>query len=95
VTQADLAAAWFNGEVLDMVERLDGRPAGVSYHDNIVAMAAEGNIGVIIVKLADNLDNSDPARIAQLPPEQRSIERRYARARAVLEAAYNAFLEDA
>jgi len=35
--------------------------------------------------LSDNLDNSDPARILQLPEAERSIVNRYAKAREILE----------
>lgn len=59
----------------------EGRP---SYQDWIKGIAASGDRGLILIKLADNRDNADPKRIAQLPEAQRGIARRYARAYQVL-----------
>lgn len=63
------------------------REVGQTYAGYIDYIAALGHRGLIQIKLSDNRDNSDPARIACLPPEQRSIAKRYAKARAVLESA--------
>ncbi|MNL71989.1 hypothetical protein D3C87_1972280 [compost metagenome] len=52
-----------------------------------IADIAEGcDLVVIIVKLADNLDNNSDVRIAALPPEKQSIRKRYDRAFATLNA---------
>lgn len=59
----------------------EGRP---TYMDWIRSIADSGDLGLILVKLADNKDNSDPVRIAQLPPERQSIAVRYERARKIL-----------
>lgn len=75
------------------VERLSGRPEGMTYHKNIQNMADEGDIGVILIKLADNMDNADPDRIAQLPEEQRSIVDRYNRSMVILQAARDRLVE--
>ena len=91
VTHADLMRAGVPGGALRRIRRLDKAFKVGTYHENIEAMAMEGDIGVVIVKLADNIDNSDPVRIAALPPEGRSIANRYARSRAVLQATYDAF----
>lgn len=81
------------GEVIERVRRLDKRFKTGSYQQNIQAIADEGDIVVIVVKWADILDNSSPARIASLPPEERSIVKRYTGAGATLEAAYKAYIE--
>lgn len=96
VTHADLEREGFAPGVRRRVLRLDKRnKVGTTYQSNIQAMAAEGDIGVIIVKIGDNSDNLDPARIVTLPPEKRSIADRYARSRETLMAAYEAFLQAA
>lgn len=94
VTHADLAQQPFPALALKIARRLDkANKVGSTYQGNIENIAIEGDIGTIIVKLADNMDNGDPLRIASLPPEQQSISQRYARARAVLQAAYEEFRE--
>lgn len=50
---------------------------GLTYQEWIQKICDSGNLSAIIVKLADNMDNSDPERIAQLPPEEVSIVSRY------------------
>lgn len=75
------------------VDRLSGRPKGMTYHQNIQNIADEGDIGVILIKLSDNEDNADPARIAQLPEEQRSIVNRYQRSMAILGPARDRLVE--
>lgn len=75
------------------VDRLSGRPEGMTYHQNIQNMADEGDIGVILIKLSDNEDNADPARIAQLPEDQRSIVNRYNRSMVILTAARDRLIE--
>ena len=82
----DLEGLGFEPRVVAWVMRLSGRPAGVTYVDNIRALAAEPDIAPILVKLADNDHNMDPDRIAALPPEGRDIERRYRRSAAILAA---------
>jgi hypothetical protein len=47
--------------VVEIVERLT-RPADMPYLDWIVQLAVSGDVGALRVKLADNLDNFDPAR---------------------------------
>lgn len=76
----DLAARGYGEDVVSIVRLLTRDKAdGKTYIEWIEAIAESGNIGAIIVKFADNLDNSDPQRIAQLPPESQSISRRYER----------------
>jgi hypothetical protein len=49
----------------------------------LIERASQNEIGLVI-KLADLDDNSDPVRIAALPPEARDIVKRYERAKVVL-----------
>ncbi|MCW2242567.1 HD domain-containing protein [Azospirillum canadense] len=58
-----------------------------SYLDWIARIAVSGNTTAIRVKLADNLDNSDPARVAAIAAGPRMVAEKYAPARAILEQA--------
>lgn len=87
VTIRTLLDLGYPPKVIHIVKRLSGRPEGVSYIENIEAMVREAELGVILIKLSDNEDNSDPERIAQLPPERQSIVRRYERSMALLRPA--------
>ena len=78
-----LLALGFSERTVSLVQNLS-RPPGLTYMDWVCEIAASGDEWLIRIKLADNADNSDTARIAVLPPEQRGIIRRYERARAVL-----------
>lgn len=91
VTHEALERDGFDPDVRAVVCRLDKRFKVGTYQENVVAMVDEGDIRVVIVKLGDNRDNRSPARIAQLPPEKRSILRRYERAAAVLESGVDDF----
>lgn len=57
--------------------RMDPKPV---YQQWIADLVATRDLVLIIVKLADNLDNNSDARIASLPLEKRSIRKRYDRA---------------
>lgn len=72
-------------EILRLVSR--NRHPGKSYQEWIDVIAMSGNLGAIVLKHEDNAENSTPERIANLPPEMRSIQRRYERSMARLEAA--------
>ena len=63
------------------------RPPRVPYLDWIADLAREGSLWAIRVKLADNEDNSDPARVAALPGGEAMVRTRYTPAREILEAA--------
>jgi hypothetical protein len=54
-----------------LVSRTKAEPR-LTYVEWIRSIAASGNRGAIRVKLADNKHNSDPARAAQLPPNERT-----------------------
>ncbi|CAO3438597.1 HD domain-containing protein [Azospirillum endophyticum] len=58
-----------------------------TYLEWIGRIAASGNVTAIRVKLADNLDNSDPARVAAIAAGPRMVAEKYAPARAILEQA--------
>jgi (p)ppGpp synthase/HD superfamily hydrolase len=72
-------------EVVELVERLTRQPE-MPYLDYVRAIVASGDVGAIRVKLADNMDNSDPGR-----PDFRGRDRlmadKYLPARAILEGA--------
>ena len=93
MTKVGLFELGYGEGIVLRVDRLSGRPQGVTYHQNIQNIADEGDIGVILIKLADNMDNADPDRIAQLPEEQRSIVDRYNRSMVILQAARDRLVE--
>jgi (p)ppGpp synthase/HD superfamily hydrolase len=59
------------------LSRMEPKPV---YRQWIADIVATRDLALIIVKLADNLDNNSDTRIASLPPEKRSIRKRYDRA---------------
>lgn len=84
-TAADLRSAGVPAEVVAAVEAVTRRP-GEGYED-LIRRAAAHPLGRI-VKLADNLHNSDERRLALLPPDQAArLRQRYARAREILRPA--------
>lgn len=88
VTADDLRTAGVEEEAIAAIQLVSRNlnPEG-SYLDWIGRIAASGNVTAIRVKLADNLDNSDPARVAALPAGPRMVAEKYAPARAILERA--------
>lgn len=89
VTLEDLRSLGYSSAVIDAVN-LVTRPEGAgrkAYLDWIRDIAASGNRMAIRVKIADNEDNSDPARVDTLPEDFRSIVRRYERSLAILRPA--------
>lgn len=77
-----LAALGFSQRVVDAVDALTRRP-GEAY-DDYVKRAAANPLGRI-VKALDLDDNTDPARLSQIPPAQRErLAKKYARAREIL-----------
>jgi (p)ppGpp synthase/HD superfamily hydrolase len=82
VTLDDLREAGYPEEVVRAVDSVTKRP-DETYMD-LIHRAAADPLGRL-VKLADNENNSDPARLALLDEEQRAwFTRKYAKARAVL-----------
>ncbi len=87
ITGGDLRRMCFSDRTVWLVLMLSRMTKEITYIDWIRSIAATGDAELIAIKLSDNLDNSDPDRIAALPPEQRDIVRRYERARRILEPA--------
>jgi (p)ppGpp synthase/HD superfamily hydrolase len=85
-TEDSLRARGVPGNSVRMIGALSKNDWHGTYQEYIEHIAAHGSLGTLIVKLGDNQDNNDPERIAQLPPEGRSISRRYDRAKATLQA---------
>ena len=91
VTLDDLLLRGFSDETIEVVRLLTKAPVDArTYDERITALIASGNLGAILVKLADVEDNGDPARLALLPEDQRGIGERYQRARARLHEAATA-----
>lgn len=81
VTPADLLAHGFAPNVVAMVELLT-KPAGPgTYVEKLRPLLDSGNLGALLVKLADNEDNTSPDR---LHPNRERLDRRYAAARVKL-----------
>lgn len=87
-TSEDLHKAGFTRRTVQLVEDLS-REKSLTYMEWIKQIAASNDYWLIRIKLADNLHNSDPKRLAQLPLEKQSILNRYTRARRILEKALN------
>jgi len=83
-TEASLLAAGVSAETIRIVQAVT-RPHGSDYLAWIADLAAAGDISVLRVKLSDNADNSDPARVAQLPDGAARVASRYEPARRLLE----------
>ncbi|MDD3447170.1 MAG: HD domain-containing protein [Zavarzinia sp.] len=87
-TAADLLERGYGADIVAIVTALTKTESGSSYQDWIEQMAASGFVPAMRVKLADLSDNSDPARLAQLPPDRAaSLAARYERAKETLVAA--------
>lgn len=88
VTADDLRSAGIEEEAIAAIQLVSRNlnPDG-TYLDWIRWIAASGNVTAVRVKLADNLDNSDPARVTALAAGPRMVAEKYAPARAILEQA--------
>ncbi|WP_234053643.1 MULTISPECIES: HD domain-containing protein [unclassified Xanthobacter] len=86
-TAESLLAAGVSPAAVEMVCAVT-RPAGTAYLAWIGDLARTAPLGALRVKLADNADNSDPARVARLPDGARRVAERYAPARALLLEGY-------
>lgn len=82
LTGHDLLEAGISRETVAVVYELT-RPRG-DYLGYIADLAAWGSMAAVRVKLADNEDNSDPARVAAIPEGARMLEKRYRPARELL-----------
>ena len=83
-TEASLLAAGVTPETVRIVRAVT-RPEGSDYLAWIETLAASGDVSVLRVKLADNEDNRDPARVAALPGASERVATRYEPARRILE----------
>jgi (p)ppGpp synthase/HD superfamily hydrolase len=79
-----LIAEGVSPRAAEIVSKLS-RDENLGYLEWIEQLAASGDVGVIRVKLADNLDNSDPAR-PDFPGRADMMAKRYEPARRLLEA---------
>lgn len=84
-TEASLLAAGISAETIRIVRAVT-RPEGSDYLAWIAALADSGDASVLRVKLADNEDNRDPARVAALPGAAERVATRYRPAWLLLEA---------
>ncbi|BCW87931.1 hypothetical protein sos41_10630 [Alphaproteobacteria bacterium SO-S41] len=83
-SEASLLAAGVSVETIRIVRAVT-RPEGSDYLEWIKALADSGDVSVLRVKLADNEDNRDPARVAALPGAAERVATRYEPARIILE----------
>lgn len=86
ITANDLRDFGYNENIITMVGLVTRKP-GLTYMEFIQSIVDSGNKGAIMIKIADNEDNIDPNRIAQIPPEQQGIVKRYAKSLKLLRAA--------
>ena len=84
-SEASLLAEGISPETIRIVRAVT-RPEGSDYLDWIGALAASRDVSVLRVKLADNEDNRDPARVAALPGAAERVATRYEPARVILES---------
>lgn len=84
-SEESLSAAGVPAEAVRIVRAVT-RPEGSDYLAWIAALAESGDVPVLRVKLADNEDNRDPARVAALPGAAERVAERYEPARKLLEA---------
>ena len=79
-SRATLASMGYTKRTLDAVELLTQKPGDErTYEKKIAALIATGNKDAIRVKFADILENTDPERLAALPPDTRKyLESKYA-----------------
>lgn len=83
-TEASLLAAGVTPETVRIIRAVT-RPHGSEYLAWIAELAAAGDVSILRVKLSDNADNIDPARVAQLPDGAARVASRYEPARRLLE----------
>ena len=83
-TEASLLADGVSAETIRIVRAVT-RPEGSDYLAWIAELATAGDISILRVKLSDNADNIDPARVAALPGAAERVASRYEPARQLLE----------
>ena len=86
-TADDLRALGCGEAVIGRVEIVTRRESErLTYSEKIRTIAGTGDIGAILIKLADNEDNSDPQRDRALP-DGRALVPRYEASKQILRAA--------
>src|SRR5215216_1932109 len=76
-TAESLRSLGYSEAVIRRVETVTQRESErLTYQEKIRKIAGTGDIGAILIKLADNEDNSDPQRIKALP-DARALVPRY------------------
>jgi len=75
-TLKDLEDLGYVKETLDIVELLTDN-SNANYYKYIESIIQSGNIGALRVKLADNIHNSRPDRVAKLPSGRKAMVSRY------------------
>lgn len=93
VTEAELRSLGADDVFITRLYALSRLDKTTTYQEWISSLCEAGDVVPIIVKLADNEDNNDPARIAQLRESERSISHRYNRAHQKLSAALQSHLD--
>ena len=76
-TLKDLEDLGYVKETLDIVELLTDTNINVNYYSYIDDIVQSGNIGALRVKLADNIHNCRPDRVAKLPVLSQALTSRY------------------
>jgi (p)ppGpp synthase/HD superfamily hydrolase len=83
ITADDLKRSNYPDRVIFLVQALTRKP-GTTYADYIQSIKDSGDRELIAIKLADIADNLDPERVALLPPDHKSLVKRYEKAREAL-----------
>lgn len=82
-SMAELESAGLSARARALIDGMTRRE-GQSYDAYLARIAASGGRELLEIKLADNADNADPARIALLPPGMPHRTERYTAGRALL-----------
>jgi hypothetical protein len=85
-TRAHLRSMGYSNKTLNIVELVTQRPGDSrSYGERIATLIASANKDAILVKFADMSENTDPERLAALPPEVRKhLENKYTKPKQAL-----------
>jgi (p)ppGpp synthase/HD superfamily hydrolase len=85
-TEDDIRAIGGSESLIRRLRSLSRTEPKPIYQEWIVDISESGDIVIIVVKLADNIDNNSDTRISALPPDKQSIRKRYNRAFTTLNA---------
>ena len=86
ISPDDLRARGYSENTIAIVEAVTIDPSdGFTYQQRMENLAATGPLAAVQVKVCDLMDNSDPVRLAKLPPERaQSLAKHYQRALEVM-----------